>query len=93
MSLFDFNGDGKTSLTEGMIGASIVSNAINALNSDEENSKDTQEAKSNTPKTVPDKEWKNVMGWCVRIIIGTAAIPAIIWLFSVAERVFTSISS
>ena len=87
MSLFDFNGDGKTNLAESMIGASIVSSAVNALNGDKEKDKDTQtETASRTPKTVSNKDWGGIVGWCVRIIIGTAAIPAIIWLFSVASR-------
>ena len=89
MSMFDFNGDGKTSITESMIGASLISNAINVLNDDKEKStdKNTQpETASRAPKTISDKEWGGVIGWCVRIIIGTAALPVIIWLFSVASR-------
>ena len=87
MSMFDFNGDGKTSLTESMIGASIVANTVNVLNGDKENDKNTRtETKSNTPKTVSDKDWGGIVGWCVRIIIGTTALPVILWLFSVASR-------
>lgn len=90
MSLFDFNGDGKTNFTEGMIGASLVSSVLNDNKEDGTKKETSTKTESMRPKTVTEKDANRVIGLCARILFFSVVIPLGFYVFTLIFRFLTA---